>query len=471
MTQLRLTPAMASHRGMRRRVNEDAVGYEYPVESEKLQNYGSLFIVADGVGGLDSGEEASRLAVEQLKRRFYGSAAGMPIEERMEAAVKQVNRDVYNAFNRKGATTLVAVVILDDHYIAVSVGDSQIFRIRDGKITQLNTEDVMHSNDQNNGALTKAIGYRRELDIDLLHGEIQPDDSFILCSDGLTRYVSRDDIKRLATMPDPRDSVRRLINQANNAGGADNISVLIVKVGDVIDLAEVAAHKESISVSVAVDTDPMMMPDVPSKPTTQIPLSRPEPNIPEEILTETEPLTTSASSQRNQAKERANVSTPPPRPVAPPAPLPQTADEGANNLVIIGAVAALVVGAVIFAIALFSLNSGSAPADTPATQVPQEDTTTDASSDEASPIDAQADEAAAIQIGDTIELNAATRTHSDIGGESDAFLAASNTPYLVDNIVQDTEGQSWYRLVESETGETGWLPADDLPGYTVQTGG
>ncbi|MEO0597735.1 MAG: hypothetical protein AAF126_16615, partial [Chloroflexota bacterium] len=59
----------------------------------------------------------------------------------------------------------------------------------------------------------------------------------------------------------------------------------------------------------------------------------------------------------------------------------------------------------------------------------------------------------------------------DIGSDEESFLAESDTSYLVDNIVQDTEGQSWYRLVEDETGLTGWLPADDLPGFTVVDGG
>lgn len=452
MTHLRLTPAMASHRGMRRRNNEDAIGYDYPSDTSILTTYGSLFIVADGVGGLPSGEEASRMAVDQLKRRFYGSVDDMPPVERLEAAVKQVNRDVYQSFKRNGATTLVVVAVLDGHYIAASVGDSQIFRIRAGEITQLNTEDVMHSNDQNNGALTKAIGYREELDFDILEGELQPNDILVLCSDGLTRYVNRSSILQLASMPDPRDSVRRLINEANHAGGADNISVLVVKVGDSIALDEVPAHQERMSVRVAVDTDPMMMADVPSKPHTQIPQGRPGANLPEEILTQTERMAP------QQPAPQA-----PPRPMAPPVSAPQPAmpelATGSNNLVIIGAVAALVMGAVIFAIALFVLSSNPTTTDVP---LQTDDTVTTSV-----PAEAQT----TIQIDDRIELSVTTRTLADIGSDEDAFLAASETPYRVDNIVQDTEGQSWYRLVEEETGETGWLPANDLPGFTVVSGG
>ncbi|MEL6307760.1 MAG: protein phosphatase 2C domain-containing protein, partial [Chloroflexota bacterium] len=416
MTHLRLTPAMASHRGMRRRNNEDAIGYDYPSDTDVLTTYGALFIVADGVGGLPSGEEASRMAVEQLKRRFYGSVDDMPPAERLEATVKQVNRDVYNAFKRQGATTLVTTAVLEDRYIAVSVGDSQIFRIRAGEITQLNTEDVMHSNDSNNGALTKAIGYRENLDFEILEGELQPDDIIVLCSDGLTRYVSSASILQLASMPDPRDSVRRLVNEANHAGGADNISVLVVKVGDTIALDEVPAHQASMSVRVAVDTDPMMMVDVPSKPHTQIPQGRPSANLPEEILTETE-----------RVVPEKPVSQPPPRPIAPPVATAQSGvpptEAGNNNLVIIGAVAALVIGAVIFAIALFSLSSNPAPSDTSA----NDNVTTTL------PADTQP----TIQIEDRIQLSVTTRTLVDIGSDEESFLAESDTSYLVDNIVQD----------------------------------
>src|SRR6185369_801968 len=111
MTLLRLTPAVATHRGMRRRHNEDAVNYDYPIEPAKLQTYGALFVVADGVGGLSAGDKASTMAVEHLVQRYYAGNAAASAEERLAAAFLEVNNTVFKTLNRKGATTMVAVVI------------------------------------------------------------------------------------------------------------------------------------------------------------------------------------------------------------------------------------------------------------------------------------------------------------------------------------------------------------------------
>lgn len=345
MTLLRLIPAMATHRGMRRQINEDAVAYEYPSDTALLQSHGALFIVADGVGGLSAGDEASQLTVKQLLKHYYAENP-RNIEQSLVQAIRAVNRDVYTTLNRKGATTLVAVVIINDHLIVASAGDSQVFHIKDDTALQLNEEDVLHTDDADDGALTKAIGYREDIDIETSSTVLYSGDKVLLCSDGLTLYLKDNHLVQLSNLRDPRDGVRRMINQANHAGGADNVTALLIHIGEAIEAGDVAAHIRRISVRVAVDTDPMIMQDVPSKPTTQIPLSRPETVIDESLLGIPE-----LPQRQEESVKKVDV------PAQAQETVPESRSSSNNGMIVIIVVAVVIlaIGAVIFGIALASL--------------------------------------------------------------------------------------------------------------------
>jgi serine/threonine protein phosphatase PrpC len=452
MTLLRLTPAVATHRGMRRRHNEDAVGYEYPIEPAKLQTYGALFVVADGVGGLAAGDKASTMAVEQLLQRYYAGSPSVSTEERLAAAIQEVNLAVFKTLNRKGATTMVAVVITGEDLVAASVGDSLIFLIQGEKVTQLNTEDVLHSDDAEDGALTKAIGYREDLEIETISGTLKPDDKILLCSDGLTRYLDRTLLNRHTNLRDPRDSVRRMINQANQEGGADNISTILVYVGEPIAPEAVGKHLQQMSVRVAVDTEPMMKADVPSKPTTMIPMSRPQTAINEAILESSDIV-----PPRSEAK-----------PAIPPKKAESKPSAGNNNLLIIGAVVVLVLGALVLGITLPSLLSNPTATDTiPASAAPTlTEEATSVSPSEESLITEAPD--AVLQVGDTIRLEDDIITYARVNDTTvAAFVAAPNTPYLIDDIFPDSEGILWYRLLDANN-QNGWVSESNLPAYRIQ---
>src|SRR5690606_22448944 len=105
---------------------EDAVGYEYPNDSSLLLSHGALFMVADGVGGLSSGDKASQMAVENLSKHYYRGDVSKGIAEGLSHAIQQANTDVFLEFDRQGATTLVAIVIHGNQMFSASVGDSQI---------------------------------------------------------------------------------------------------------------------------------------------------------------------------------------------------------------------------------------------------------------------------------------------------------------------------------------------------------
>lgn len=433
MTLLRLTPAVATHRGMRRRLNEDAVGYEYPNDGSLLLSHGALFMVADGVGGLSSGDKASQMAIENLSKHYYRSDVSKGIAEGLSRAIQQANTDVFLEFDRQGATTLVAVVIHGNQMFSASVGDSQIFSIINESITQLNDEDIMRSNDIEYGALTKAIGYRETLKLTVSQHSLQTNQKILLCSDGLTRYIDTQQLASLAQMRDPRDAVRRMINVANTAGGADNVSALLVHVGETMPIEDLKQHLDSISIRVAVDTDPMIMQDVPSKPQTQIPLSRPETIIDEILLGEPE-LQVSVSKDEKISQASPNI----------------PAEANKTIVIIITAIAILLLGAVIFGFALASLGN-----DTNSTSSEATDSTT-------LPVDTSL-----IEVGDVILIENVILTKNNIGSDVGAFLTSLNTPYLVENVTTDSTGQLWYLLLEQDTQQTGWLAESELPAYTI----
>ena len=455
MTLLRLAPALATHRGMRRKHNEDAAGYHYPSDIETLRSYGALFIVADGVGGLSAGDKASQMTVDTLIEFYYGSDSNLSIEQRLAESIQDVNSRVFTTLKREGATTLVVVVILEDRLVAASAGDSQIFRLADGEIGQINEEDVLHSNDADDGALTKAIGYREDIEIETISGTIKPGDQILLCSDGLTRYLKHPQIQQLAGSRDPRDSVRRMINKANAAGGADNISVALINIGEAIADSDIAAHIQSISVRVAVDNEPMMMQDVPSKPTTQIPLSRPVSNIDESLLGTPELPGHLKEPVQAPVKQETVVKE------------PQASQSNTIMMIIIAAVVILVVGAIILTGAFFSLrDDGDTSGDaTPETTQPV--ATLESDSPGTTPDDTVI--STEIQIDDVIILDESVLTKFSVGSDVASFSASADVPYRINNITQDSEGQLWYLLLEEDSNQTGWVAESDMPAYTIQS--
>ncbi|MCA9913369.1 MAG: protein phosphatase 2C domain-containing protein, partial [Anaerolineae bacterium] len=190
MTILRLKPAMASHRGLRRRTNEDAVGAEYPDTPQPLMQYGALFMVADGVGGMSDGDQASQLAISQMTRHYYGGSSAEETSRRLLHAAEATNRAILQKLNQNAATTLIAAVIQEAKLTAISVGDSLLFHIHDGEIEQLNELDVLHDGSADDGALTKVIGYREILETPIIERTLHPGEAILLCTDGLTRYLN-----------------------------------------------------------------------------------------------------------------------------------------------------------------------------------------------------------------------------------------------------------------------------------------
>jgi len=209
--------------------NEDTIFIEVPEEPELLKKRGALFVLADGLGGMARGEEASRLAVDEM-RNFFSHFERLPPASWLHQSIQAVNSRIYNinqntTRNHWMATTLTCSLFKANKLTVGHVGDSRIYRVRDGELLCL-TQD--HASGRH--TLTRAIGTDLKLAVDIYESELKERDIYIQCSDGLYAYVSEKDLRRTAMGFSPPESCARLVDLANQSGGGDNISVQIIQV-------------------------------------------------------------------------------------------------------------------------------------------------------------------------------------------------------------------------------------------------
>jgi protein phosphatase len=238
-----VTASGDTDRGQRRKANDDSLLV--------LPDHG-LFAVADGMGGYAGGSVASCLAVEALKQAFEHDSfqaelrSASPIPRRgseLASSIMQAHQAVFNAArasqeHSKMGTTLVAARFSPNKqrvYIG-HVGDSRCYRFRRGGLRQLTCDQTMgtiglkgpHADD-----LLQAVGVTANLTIDLIVDKPQAGDIYLLCSDGLNKMVSDRQIQQtLANQRDLEAAVYGLIELANDAGGKDNVTVILVRVLD-----------------------------------------------------------------------------------------------------------------------------------------------------------------------------------------------------------------------------------------------
>ncbi len=237
--------------GLVRDHNEDA--YKLPLETDvsTLADKGHLYILADGMGGHHKGEIASAVTIETVNSEYYARVTPLlgddPVEAIIEAlshAITKANNQVINA-TEGGGTTVVAAVLHGDVLVAMNVGDSRAYLLRDnelrliskdhslvqrlvemGKISE--EEALIHPR---RNVLYQALGQGSEIDIHIVSEKLQVDDIVILCSDGLWSEVSAPKIKdALSQATSPLAAAKQLINMANASGGPDNITAIIIQV-------------------------------------------------------------------------------------------------------------------------------------------------------------------------------------------------------------------------------------------------
>lgn len=206
-----------------------------------------ILAVADGMGGAKAGEVAAQVAVDSV------SALDAVDSESVRRAIERANRAIRRMASedpdKSGmGTTMTAAVVREGHLDVVHVGDSRAYLWRDGALSQV-TED--HSvvgelvrrgsitaeeaeNHPHRNVITRALGAEAEVQTDTVSTGLREDDVVLLCSDGLSSYVSEADIAAaLAAAPTLADAARALVDRANAAGGIDNVTVVLARVGAV----------------------------------------------------------------------------------------------------------------------------------------------------------------------------------------------------------------------------------------------
>lgn len=244
---LEVSVAMATDTGQRRKQNEDAIGHLTPTDPETLEQLGQIFVLADGVGGLKSGDLASQYAVSTIIGSYYEQEEGTPAE-RLARAIAEANNVIYAEGHGEDepeamATTIVVAVIRGRELVIGAVGDSPAYLMRDGEARQLTLDHNVEMMQREAGApldegdptgrkLVRALGNLPSVKVDIITGPVRGGDHVVLCSDGLTRYVSPEEIEAMVADNDPQAAVDTLIALANERGGADNISVIVLHLSD-----------------------------------------------------------------------------------------------------------------------------------------------------------------------------------------------------------------------------------------------
>ncbi len=235
--------------GCLRKNNEDSFGYWEPEDEAQFARKGRLAIVADGMGGYEGGQEASRLAVDTLiavYRKFPGDDAQQALNEGLQVAHDEIRRYASEHPALRGmGTTCTAAAIVQDALCFVHVGDTRLYLIRDGQITQVTRDhsyvgrlveagmisrQEAETHPQRN-ILTAALGTNPELVMDSPgHPEpLHPEDVLVICSDGLWGLVHDQEILNAVVGQSAERAGQDLIALARERGGPDNITVSILR--------------------------------------------------------------------------------------------------------------------------------------------------------------------------------------------------------------------------------------------------
>ncbi len=231
--------AVRSDTGRQRNANEDSYFTKPP-----------LFVVADGMGGAQAGEVASKAAVES----FPAELPAAPPEQVLQEAIEGANRTIHELARKDpglagmGTTTTAAIIDLEGEAVAIGhVGDSRAYRLRGGRFEQLTRDhslveemrrkgqitDAQAEDHPQRSIITRALGPEPEVQVDVQTVPAQDGDVFLICSDGLTTMLGDEQISRLLTRATSlQAAVRALVDEANRAGGRDNITVVAFRLED-----------------------------------------------------------------------------------------------------------------------------------------------------------------------------------------------------------------------------------------------
>ena len=246
--------AELSDGGLCREHNEDSLGHVAPSTPTQVQSQGWLFALADGLGGHEKGEVASRLAIDTVLAGFRTIPKGVMHVSLLPKLVQEANAAVYDQGHgsktqaESMGTTLVLCALRFDSAVLSHVGDSRCYLFRDGRGVQLTRDHTMVADQvrlgilsqaealvaENRHILTRCLGSELFVAADTITVNIIPGDTLLLCSDGLHGCVSDEMITQiLCTHSNLNRAAEELVAAANKSGGPDNISVQVIRIRSV----------------------------------------------------------------------------------------------------------------------------------------------------------------------------------------------------------------------------------------------
>ena len=231
---------LVSDIGLKRTLNEDSASYL------ERQNF-KIYVVADGMGGHNAGEVASKIAVEQIVRYVDENYSLEDEENLISKAIKTANEEIFkfsktnDKLNGMGTTVTAGFVTSQYIYIA-NVGDSCCMAFKNGELTKITKDhslvqelldsgtisEIEAINHPKKNIITRALGTSSDVNVDVFKIDVNKYDLFILCSDGLTNEVTKGEILRIIDNNTNYISIaEELVNLAKTKGGRDNITVLL----------------------------------------------------------------------------------------------------------------------------------------------------------------------------------------------------------------------------------------------------
>ena len=246
--------AAATDTGMRRSNNQDSYMAVRASHEESWRQRGHVFMVADGMGAHAVGELASKMACDLIPHTYMKARTGTP-SEAIVKSFREVSAQIHSRasanrdFQGMG-TTCSALLLLPAGALVAHVGDSRVYRIRKGRIDQLSFDhslawELVRRNHLTSeqaslsvpkNVITRSLGPEIEIEVDI-EGPLAVElgDVYLLCSDGLSGPVDDDEMGAIAANFHPNDACRYLVSLANLRGGLDNITVVIVRIGEWVD--------------------------------------------------------------------------------------------------------------------------------------------------------------------------------------------------------------------------------------------
>ncbi|MBV9121323.1 MAG: serine/threonine-protein phosphatase [Chloroflexi bacterium] len=256
--------AAQTNKGCVRANNEDAVGSVEPTDPTARERKGCLFAIADGLGGLNAGEVASATAIQTVLDEYFAPSNSSRVEPALRHAVQLANLRVHdqaqkNADQRGMATTLTVLALAGATAYVAHVGDSRLYRLRSGKMSQLTQDhsevaDMIRMrlvtpeqalNHPSRNILTRTLGQQLMLRPDFAREAVQPGDVYLMCTDGVWSELTEGELAECAAAI-PEDACRQIIDACIERECGDNVSVAVVRVEDVDHAAQSEHHRQSL---------------------------------------------------------------------------------------------------------------------------------------------------------------------------------------------------------------------------------